>query len=270
MSCPRSRKSPAGFTLIELLVVIAIIGLLIGILLPALGAARNSGRRVACLSNQRQLAIAVFAYADDFDGQMPLGHSLGPGAGWRQYNYLLRSVGGDGSWAMRWMGLLYNHGAFESPEAFYSPAEKDELVQLDTEINPWPVRGAEAETVVAGRSTRIGYGVRPLVAWPFPRDLEQPGGLPRLFNQLGTRALLADLIHKPERLELRHGSGVNAVFMDGSGRWQDRGVLDALEIDGVTWEETDNTGFSPMFNDLFLSEDPETGLDRGLWAELDR
>lgn len=64
-------RRPRGFTLIELLVVIAIIALLIGILLPALRSARESARRAKCLSNQRQIGLALQMYAEAFKEYIP-------------------------------------------------------------------------------------------------------------------------------------------------------------------------------------------------------
>ncbi|MEO0586006.1 MAG: prepilin-type N-terminal cleavage/methylation domain-containing protein [Planctomycetota bacterium] len=63
-----ARPKASGFTLIELLVVISIIALLIGILLPALGAARETARAVQCRSNIRQVAQAFYNYTVDNRG----------------------------------------------------------------------------------------------------------------------------------------------------------------------------------------------------------
>src|SRR5689334_22760555 len=67
-----SCKRRPGFTLIELLVVIVIISILAAILFPVFATARESARSTSCLSNIKQIGLAVLMYAQDYDERFPI------------------------------------------------------------------------------------------------------------------------------------------------------------------------------------------------------
>ncbi len=71
-----------GFTLIELLVVIAIIAILAAILFPVFARAREKARQSTCLSNTKQIMLAVMMYAQDYDERLIPGALPYPGADW--------------------------------------------------------------------------------------------------------------------------------------------------------------------------------------------
>ena len=84
-----------GFTLIELLVVMVIIALLVGLLLPALGRAREEARKTQCRSNLRQIGLAMNIYANDNKGWTPAVYGAATDApNWHGVNRETDSVGG--------------------------------------------------------------------------------------------------------------------------------------------------------------------------------
>jgi prepilin-type processing-associated H-X9-DG protein len=98
---------------VELLVVIGIIALLIGVLLPVLGRAREQGRQTACLSNLRQLGMAFMMYANDNNGWLP-GSARGInfyGHDWIQYQ---PTANLDRSAIAKYLGRINDNGLTNS------------------------------------------------------------------------------------------------------------------------------------------------------------
>src|SRR5437762_145581 len=67
------RRDPRGFTLIELLIVIAIIAILAAILFPVFAQAREKARQATCMSNCKQIGVAMMMYVQDYDEQFFMG-----------------------------------------------------------------------------------------------------------------------------------------------------------------------------------------------------
>lgn len=129
---PRRRS---GFTLLELLTIIVVVVLLVSILLPSLRAARQKAQKTACLSNLRQVGLAIQAYAHDFEDTIPFGPEGLPVMGHNFYTAtgnvtsLLSLLDGRPVG----LGLLLNGYLSEQPKVLFCPGA-DQPSQADKQL----------------------------------------------------------------------------------------------------------------------------------------
>ncbi|CAA9420217.1 MAG: hypothetical protein AVDCRST_MAG64-2865 [uncultured Phycisphaerae bacterium] len=247
----RTRRVTRGFTLVELLVVIGIIAALIGVLLPTLGRVRESADRTVCLSNLRQVHQVYQVYAIENRDRVPLGYR----AARKQFNSMVYSAT-SGRYCV--FGVLYLTGKMDEPETFFCPSNRDPQSMFDSGVNPWPPGPRELPPGSPPRPNGFaGYGCRPEVELndEFHKYGNVVNGkgvrLPRL-SEFKSKAIFADLVAAPARLDKRHKTGVNVLYGDGSASWVDRAGFDE--------HLKPCTSINPSFN---------PNQDR-IWAVLDR
>jgi prepilin-type N-terminal cleavage/methylation domain-containing protein len=122
-----ARCRTLGFSLVEMLVVVAIIALLISILLPALGRARENTRRTVCASNQRQLVNGCIDYAT-------ANRTFLPGEGIRPREQQDPNYANDPAWRTMWNGWISGYTPEKCTEAFYCPSMAPKV----TIATAWP------------------------------------------------------------------------------------------------------------------------------------
>lgn len=136
MAARRNERTRYAFTLVELLVVIGIIAVLIALLLPALGRAREQANLVACKSNLSQFAAATRMYANDNSDRYPDSYTLG-GAPFR-----------------RNINELNPADPTSAPEVYGMPALYHQLGYLKNAVNVW-LCPAQSQEMLSYKNTYI-------------------------------------------------------------------------------------------------------------------
>jgi prepilin-type N-terminal cleavage/methylation domain-containing protein/prepilin-type processing-associated H-X9-DG protein len=230
------RLKRCGFSLVELLIVIAVIAVLIAIITPSLGMARNTARTSACLSNVRQLNMAFQNYTTEFGSKV--------------FNY-------DATYPNLWVTKLLPYGNIDNvrlcPEAM-TPTPNGSIGTATTYWGPDPSFQGTAQTGSYGLNG-YWYATQPQV-WPFWTSTVPSTGIDNIpvFADCNwvdgwpaeSDPVPADSTTPPitgpmmQRFYLnRHNGGINVAFLDGHA---DRVKLEQLW--SLKWRP-DWTAFGP-------------------------
>jgi prepilin-type processing-associated H-X9-DG protein/prepilin-type N-terminal cleavage/methylation domain-containing protein len=200
-----------AFTLIELLVVISIISLLIALLLPALGKARQSAFAIKCGSNLRQIFVAETVYANDYHGYIWPGSISSAVAtnnlGWS-------SADASSGWLTRWIKRANLYLGVQNPawnnysDATYCPAHENKSNWSSYTMN-W-LTGAQA-------SPEILMPVQGTLNGPAQNFLEFRKASQCFYLVDGgvNTGTIPPHITDPSQITMRHNGAANMLFVDG-------------------------------------------------------
>ena len=195
-----------GFTLIELLVVIAIIAILASILFPVFARAREKARQTSCLSNSKQLAVAVTMYAQDYD-EMLLEEDYDYNS-----NGAYNEVGLDGTWRSALMPYVKNVQIFICPS--HKPTSRFDGSTFDYGQNAsYAINDVHQSMpgVTCPRGSSLGAMEDASAVIFF---LESDGA-----PEIGGGTYITHGWLQGGTAPTRHNGGANYAFVDGHAKW---------------------------------------------------
>lgn len=257
-----------GFTLIELLVVIAIIAVLMGILMPALGRAREQGKRAVCMNHLRQLQMAWGMYADENNDSIvngDAGEYSGAGAGPQKNPYWVQRDYDAVTYEEKKLAIergamfpyVSNVQSYHCPTGRISRTELRMFCIVDSmNCKEWTGSGFEGSKMYKKRS-KIE---RPAERYVFMDDGGTGG------NTMGGWTVYATQYKWWDPIPARHGNGTTLSFADGRveyWKWTDKNTIDnaLMALDG-RW--------SGVNTDAGIGNEDNYRLRRGSWGKVAR
>jgi prepilin-type N-terminal cleavage/methylation domain-containing protein/prepilin-type processing-associated H-X9-DG protein len=233
--CGVSRRRHSGFTLIELLVVIAVIAVLVGMLFPALGAAKSSSRSAVCQGNLKQLQFAWMSYSDDNRGQMVPNEEGRPFGFWEgvRNSWVLGNAQRDATLDNIERGTLYSHigdaGVYRCPSDYSNVVDHQGLRRfrsyvLNGELNYWIIADTQYGLPILQAFHNVSQLSRPVRTYGFIDVTAEtidsgifglPGPASTTEEELKRNLIKLDRHRWLQLPGERHSGGANLSFLDG-------------------------------------------------------